>query len=164
MRKYENKEQNGLNNKGFSLVELIIVVAIMAVLIAVLAPQYLRYVERTRIQRDNSAISEIANSIKIASAEEDVIVSIPTGGEVINTTRNGGGTTGNQIFTFDGATTALTQELEITLGERVETTSRAYSNGADLSILVEVDGNGIVTVTVRNWIDPDGTAVANQVL
>ena len=36
------------NNKGFSLVELIVVVAIMAVLVGVLAPAYLRYVEKTR--------------------------------------------------------------------------------------------------------------------
>ena len=46
------REQKSLTNKGFSLVELIIVVAIMAVLIGVLAPQYLRYVEKTRLQRD----------------------------------------------------------------------------------------------------------------
>ncbi|MCM1143504.1 MAG: prepilin-type N-terminal cleavage/methylation domain-containing protein, partial [Lachnoclostridium sp.] len=35
-----------MNNKGFSLVELIIVIAIMVILVAVLAPQYLRYVEK----------------------------------------------------------------------------------------------------------------------
>ena len=34
------KKEN-MNNKGFSLVELIIVIAIMAILIVVLAPQYL---------------------------------------------------------------------------------------------------------------------------
>ena len=34
-----------MNNKGFSLVELIIVIAIMVILVAVLAPQYLKYVE-----------------------------------------------------------------------------------------------------------------------
>ena len=37
-------------NKGFSLVELIVVVAIMAVLVGVLAPAYLRYVEKARRQ------------------------------------------------------------------------------------------------------------------
>lgn len=38
------------NNKGFSLIELIVVVAIMAVLVGVLAPAYLRYVEKARRQ------------------------------------------------------------------------------------------------------------------
>lgn len=36
------------NNKGFSLVELIIVVAIMAVLVGVLAPQYLKYLDKSK--------------------------------------------------------------------------------------------------------------------
>lgn len=37
-------------NRGFSLIELIVVVAIMAVLVGVLAPAYLRYVEKARRQ------------------------------------------------------------------------------------------------------------------
>jgi type IV pilus assembly protein PilA len=39
-------------NKGFSLVELIIVIAIMAVLVAVLAPMFIKYVEQSRRSRD----------------------------------------------------------------------------------------------------------------
>ena len=44
-----NKKQKNLTNKGFSLVELIIVIAIMAVLVGVLAPQYIKYVEKSRV-------------------------------------------------------------------------------------------------------------------
>ena len=47
-----NKKQKSLTNKGFSLVELIIVIAIMAVLVGVLAPQYIKYVERSRKSSD----------------------------------------------------------------------------------------------------------------
>ena len=36
------------NKKGFSLVELIIVIAIMVALIAVMAPQFVRYVQQSR--------------------------------------------------------------------------------------------------------------------
>ena len=40
-----NKKQKSLTNKGFSLVELIIVIAIMAVLVGVLAPQFIKYLK-----------------------------------------------------------------------------------------------------------------------
>ena len=40
--------KNQKRNAGFSLVELIIVVAIMAVLVGVIAPQWLKSVERSR--------------------------------------------------------------------------------------------------------------------
>lgn len=36
------------NNKGFSLIELIVVIAIMAVLIGVIAPQFLGYSDKTK--------------------------------------------------------------------------------------------------------------------
>ena len=51
------------NNKGFSLVELIIVIAIMAVLVGVLAPQFIKYVEQSRRSRDIQTAQEIRESI-----------------------------------------------------------------------------------------------------
>lgn len=59
-------------NSGFSLVELIVVIAIMAVLTSVLAPSLLSYVEKSRMQKDDSAMGEVANSIKLALADQNV--------------------------------------------------------------------------------------------
>ena len=51
------------NNNGFSLVELIIVIAIMAVLVGVLAPQFIKYVEQSRRSRDISTAQEIREAV-----------------------------------------------------------------------------------------------------
>lgn len=58
-----------MNNKGFSLVELIIVIAIMAVLMGVLAPQYLKYVKQSKISTDITNAEQIATAINVAVAD-----------------------------------------------------------------------------------------------
>ncbi len=63
--------QKRKNNKGFSLVELIVVVAIMAVLIGVLVPTLVRNVEKSKKQKDVSAVEEIRNQMQVALADED---------------------------------------------------------------------------------------------
>lgn len=65
-------ETKKLNNQGFSLVELIIVVAIMAVLVGVLAPQYLQYVEKSRRSADATSIEEIVNAMEIVASDPSV--------------------------------------------------------------------------------------------
>jgi type IV pilus assembly protein PilA len=61
-----------MNNKGFSLVELIIVIAIMAILIVVLAPQYLKYVEKSRNSTDISNATEIVTALQVYASDPDV--------------------------------------------------------------------------------------------
>lgn len=56
------------NQKGFTLVELIVVIAILGVLAAVLVPQYIQYVERARQGSDISYIGEVAHNVAIESA------------------------------------------------------------------------------------------------
>ena len=139
-----------MNNKGFSLVELIIVIAIMAVLMVVLAPQLLRYVEKTRLQKDNSAISEIANAIKIACADEKILADVPAD---ITFTASGK----NQTYTINASSTnAFEAELGATIGT-VTTSSTTYqkaiaAGGAGaLKINITKAADGSVTVTVDNF-------------
>ena len=57
------KKKNA-NNKGFSLVELIVVIAIMAVLVGVLGPQFMKYVEKGRQSTDIQTADNIATVLK----------------------------------------------------------------------------------------------------
>ncbi|MGN8774368.1 prepilin-type N-terminal cleavage/methylation domain-containing protein [Candidatus Weimeria sp. HCP3S3_B5] len=66
------------NNKGFTLIELIVVIAIIAVLAAILAPQYLRYVEKSRVSADKSTENELINVVKTACADEDLYSKLST--------------------------------------------------------------------------------------
>lgn len=69
-----------MNNEGFSLVELIIVIAIMAVLIGVLAPQYLKYVKNSKISTDITNAEEIANAVNAAIADGQTVMASPITG------------------------------------------------------------------------------------
>ena len=60
-----------MNNKGFSLVELIIVIAIMAILAAALAPQLMKYIEKSRVSTDASTCTSIESCVNAALADEE---------------------------------------------------------------------------------------------
>lgn len=55
-----------MNNKGFSLIELIIVIAIMAVLVAVIAPNLTGYIGKSKANTDKSNADTIENVISNA--------------------------------------------------------------------------------------------------
>ena len=74
-----NKKQKSLTNKGFSLVELIIVIAIMAVLVGVLAPQFIKYVEQSRRSTDIQNAENIKTAVLADIADGQIEGSSTTG-------------------------------------------------------------------------------------
>jgi len=148
------------SNKGFSLVELIVVIAIMGVLMVVLAPQYLRYVEKSRLQKDNSMISEIAEVIKIACADDNIAQNIA--GKIVISTGNTANA--NKEFDFaDGSAQntgtgkeGILGELRAAIADKPATTSSTYKTvNTPIKFEVEysttsgsyaVTGFGIITV------------------
>lgn len=59
------------SNKGFSLVELIIVIAIMAILAAAIAPALIRYIDKSRKADDVQFFGQINTAASAALANED---------------------------------------------------------------------------------------------
>lgn len=72
------KNEKKTDNKGFSLVELIIVIAIMAVLVGVLAPQFMKYVEQSRKATDIQNAEMIRDSV-LADIADGVITGSGSG-------------------------------------------------------------------------------------
>lgn len=60
-----------MKNKGFSLVELIIVIAIMAILAAAIAPALIRYIDKSRRGDDVQAAATINTAVTAVLANED---------------------------------------------------------------------------------------------
>ena len=61
------------NNQGFSLVELIIVIAIMAVLVGILTPQYLRYLNHSKVASDIYDAERCARKIGASIADNSLL-------------------------------------------------------------------------------------------
>ena len=136
MNKLKEKK---LNNKGFSLVELIIVIAIMAVLIGVLAPQYLKYVEKSRVSTDKDNIAAMESAIQVYGADTDVAAADALKSGTIKLSRENAPditADSNLAKALDNAGIDKTYKLQ----------NRQTKNPVTITVTVGTDG----TVTVKN--------------
>ncbi|MCM1111816.1 MAG: prepilin-type N-terminal cleavage/methylation domain-containing protein [Muribaculum sp.] len=57
---------------GFSLIELVVVITIIAAITAILAPQYLQYVQKSKISVDLNNAEAIANAVSADIADGSI--------------------------------------------------------------------------------------------
>lgn len=137
------KTQKKLGNKGFSLVELIVVIAIMAVLVGVLAPTLIKNIEKSRESKDAQNIEQIKSSIEVALQDETAYdQAVPTGSAAssnILVTLTSSAASVNSLYSsfkteFDGIMSVANTKL----------TSKKYKNA---TVTFTVNEKGQVNVT-----------------
>ena len=67
MRKFLKKDKS-----GFSFIEMLVTIAIMAIITVVVAPTLTNYVESSKADKDTARMEELVEIIEIALADEDV--------------------------------------------------------------------------------------------
>lgn len=130
------------DKKGFSLVELIIVMAIMAILVGVVASQVLPYMEKSRQSKDQQVLSSICTDVVSAIAQSDKAVGSFTVAVDSLTSANANtsiASVGKQFEELHGTTTTASLKLK----------SSAATHGGSVMVEYTVTGSkGVVTVYV----------------
>ncbi|RGZ00162.1 prepilin-type N-terminal cleavage/methylation domain-containing protein [Clostridium sp. AM58-1XD] len=145
------------NNKGFSLIELIIAVAILVVLSGLLAPQLIKYVERSREAKDMQALDSVYVAVNTALTNEDAYDAFTTG------TGYGDIKDGMPINTILGKTDKFALEVKAVLGKtEVDLISkRAKADSGVIMVQVrEVKGGAddVAGLEVGTYAGKKGTA------
>lgn len=88
MRRKIQKYLSG-EREGFSLVELIIVIAIMAILIGIVALAVIPYLEKSRVGKDQQTVDTVYSAFQATLADQkitaDATVTIPSTGDATAT-------------------------------------------------------------------------------
>lgn len=129
------------NNKGFSLVELIIVIAIMAILAGALAPALIKYINKSRRSADISNADTIRTACQTAMSDEDAMVAIGTGVK------------GASVSDLKSSHGAFSTEISSILGNST-ITSKYFDKGNEFTVDINVAGNTVIVKAGSQQVSP----------
>ena len=97
------------NNKGFSLVELIIVIAIMAILAGALAPALIKYINKSRRSTDIQNADSLRTAIQTALSDPDAADAAPSGKISAATIQTGTDSFSKEVYSIVGKASLKTK-------------------------------------------------------
>ena len=155
-----------MNNKGFSLVELIIVIAIMAILAGAIAPALIRYIDKSRKSNDVSSGKTIKTAVETAMGNEDAYEQLTAAGSgTVLTISPNQSTASNAISAVtggSGVSADTKDEIFNNIGEKTPKIKYKKNNASNFYVVVSAKG------TVSVWIGSaapstttSGTSITN---
>ena len=133
-----------MNNRGFSLMELIIVLAMMSALMVILTPQFLKYIEGSRVQKDESFFSEVESAAKVACSVKEVYDALPPGDSVTTITISDGAKISSDVPRME-------EELHKVIPEEAHFVSNKYREIGDQTIQISVDATRQIVIVTNSW-------------
>ena len=138
------------NKKGFSLVELIIVIAIMVALIAVMAPAFVKYVQKSRDAALATAAEDLEKTIQTFYGDPDCTYDIPDNATIeVKVAANSEGKLvltltpdGTKYVAGSGAFKAILDAAGADTGKQMGKTNDKYN----ITVKKTTDGNASVTM------------------
>lgn len=141
------------NNKGFSLVELIIVIAIMAILAGALAPALIKYINKSKRSSDISNADTIRSACQTAMSNAEAAEEFGNSTVTFTSTELTSSKSGYTSFTAETKGILGTSKLQIKYKDGQSASSKDFKvevNMANNTVVVKDANNKQITPEAEN--------------
>ena len=144
-----------MNKKGFTLIELVVVIAILAILAAIAVPRLIGFQDRAKEQADNQTAAQVKNTCALLFANGEInITDVGTDEDITNDVA--------VVFTIDSSGTDGALALTYSGDSLVDRLDVAISNTVLLGLIEELitDMNLVSERSIIVTVDPAGAVEA----